>query len=169
MTDWAALLPDPPSEVQIRIEVLQPQGDPEAWALEFVRRHTEGGGWVQLTDRVLARSADDIGWSDARGRPAELDGFVESAEGIDRDGHSWRLRWSGGDVRAWRVLEGEGEPCLAFTRTYASTWGRAAPRICVREYWAIKSEPNLEASGGQGACWQPHIATFRGWSGEQDV
>lgn len=158
MIDFNGVLNAPPSEGTLTIEVTAPEGDP----IEWVRVHAVGGGWVQLTDRILARRGDDVGWRDAQGRDAELSGFVESAEGIDGDGCSWRLRWVGEEIRVWRILAHGDEAALVFDRVYVSTWS-GAERLSVREYWTRQVQPGLEAPGSTGTAWAPRVACFSGW------
>jgi len=154
-----------PHEVRLKVERLDPSGAPDSWAIDWVRRHAIGGGWVQLAGQVLARRAEDIGWVDRRDQQGELKGMVLSAEGIDGDGRCWRLRRLGEGLAVWRATEGAGEPALRFDRSYRTTapFGGAMTGV---EYWVRRARPELRIDGGSGEAWVPYFACFAGWEGQ---
>ena len=159
--DWSHVLERPPEVILLTIDVSGPEPghDLEAWALEQVIEGTSRGGWVQLTDRVLCYKSG--AWEDLQGRPVRPPaGAVESAEGVDSEGHGWRLRWVLGAPVLTRLIEGEGEPALCFRRAYLSSRGdRLHPEhLRISEYWTMQPRVALN-----GEAWTPHTATFSGW------
>jgi hypothetical protein len=165
---WLRLLPTPrPERVGLLLETLPPSGDFEAWPMDWVRRHSVRGGWVQLTDQVLARRPDDPSWFTPAGEPVEqVSGHVLSAEGVDADGRLWRLRWMDGRPTVCRLTEdASGMRALRFERRYISSWSpdRSPLPMTVREYWTEQPQPSLQCPGGSGLRWAPYVACFAAW------
>lgn len=157
----AALGDEAPTSVRVQVERIEADGSPDDWAQNWVSGQCEQG-WAQLADRVVARAAG-ADWVTTDGTASALDGLVLTAEGIDAQGRSWRLRRIGGRPVVWRLTEGEGKPAFRFHRFFVTTVEAVALKMQVHEYWALQSRDELHIEAAPGEAWMPYYACFAGW------